>query len=753
MPFFCRIHSFIPIDMQKRSLPLLFLGLFFMLIHAHGQKQKWRWQNPIPQGNHIRGSDAIDPSTIVMVGDAGTILKTKDGGKNWERLETNSRADLYAVSFWNEFIGMAVGEDGTILKTTDCGQSWKKLNSGRNDTLRGISFLTQQKIIAVGDTGTIIRTNDGGDSWVYTPFPNFRSNLNDITFPAPDFGVIVGDSFPPFGGPPIIFSEDSGGSWTPWGGGSTALTGINLNSVWMPEKAPDKAVMVGDKGLIVSTTTKGQALSTPVSPVTVDISDVWFFNDDNGFATGPNGTILRTTDCGDTWSLIIPPSPLNREIITIIYPDSANGYFGGSNGLLFGTNDLCNTFNQFQRAYFPNLTDVTFIDDSFGIATGRQGIVLRTQNGGNDWIPPIGLDFFTLDDLESSTTTRLPDQRSTVWVAGGTFGDSAEVFCTQDTFRSWKKQRVPSPFKFFDITFYDSLKGFAVGYNGAIYCTQNGGKTWGKKNGNTINWLLSVAMPSDSCAYVVGGFGSILRTRDFGNRWEPLSSGTQEWLTSVSFLDDSFGIATGNHGVVLRTKNGGDQWEDVSISSRLDVDFTSSYMYRHDVGAYKNGEKGVSLMVVAFDGSIFFSPDFGDSWVEQDSKTRFPLQGCFFLDSLKGWAVGDFGTILHTESHFPPSVSIDKELTHPAVASMGLCYPNPAYMSTTIPFELRQAAEVQLALYDWHGRLIETLVQEKMPPGKYTKQVEVEGLSEGFYIYRLQVGTEVFANRMIVLNR
>lgn len=739
--------------MQKPILPLLFVWMLLSMLDVSAQKQKWEWQNPIPQGNHIRGSDAINKSTIVMVGDAGTILKTKDGGLTWDRLRSNTRLDLYAVSFLDSVNSMVVGEDGTILSTNDCGKTWKTLVSGRNDTLRGLSYLSKKIIIAVGDTGTIIKSRDGGDTWVYEPIPNFRPNLNGIHFPTPDFGVICGDSFPPFGGPPIILSEDSGSTFSPYGGGNPGLAGINLNSVWVPEKDPDKAVLVGDKGLIVSTTTRGQTWSMPITPVTVDISDVWFFNGDNGFATGPNGTILRTTDCGNTWSLITPPSPLNRNIITVIFPDSANGYFGGSNGLLFGTNDLGGTFNQFQRAFFPNITDVTFLDDSFGIAVGRQGIVLRTLNGGNDWIPPLGSDFFTLDDLESSTTTRLPDQRSIFWAASGNFGDSAEVFCTRDTFKSWKKLPIPSPLKFFDITFYDSLKGFAVGLNGAIYCTQNGGKSWVKKNGGTNNWLLDVAMPSDSCAYVVGGFGSIIRTKDFGNQWEPLSSGTQEWLTTVSFLDDSFGVAAGNHGVVLRTQDAGRTWKDISIRSRLSVDFTASYMYRNGTGAFKNGGYGVSLIVVGFDGSIFFSPDFGDTWVEQDSRTRFPLQGCFFLDSLKGWAVGDFGTILHTNGHLPPTVSIDEEFDRPPLANMGLCYPNPAYTRTTIPFELTQTAGVHLALYDWNGRLIETLIHEKMPPGEYKKELEVEHLSEGFYLYRLQAGEEVFVNRIIVLDK
>lgn len=684
-----------------------------------------------------------------MVGDAGTILKTKDGGKTWDKQESGTRENLYAVHFSDSTFGMAVGTNGMILSTLDCGKNWKIVSSGRKDTLRGLSILTRRKIIAVGDTGTIIKSFDGGNNWVYEPIPGFRSNLNDVYFPAPDFGVIVGDSFPPFGGPPIVFSGDSGATFSPWGGGNTALTGINLNSAWMPEKDPDKAVLVGDQGTIVSTTTKGQSFSTPISPVTVDISDVWFFDDKNGFASGPNGTLLRTKDCGDTWSLVIVPSPLNRDIITVIFPDSSKGYFGGSNGLLFGTDDGGLSFTPYQSGVFPNLTDVTFLDDSFGIAVGGFGTILHTANGGNDWIaPPIPPTFHP---FESATTARLADQRSKLWAAGGTFGDSARIFCSSDSGMSWKPQPVPSPFKFFDITFRDSLNGFAVGLNGVIYCTRNGGKTWVRKNGNTANWLLDADMPSDSCAYIVGGFGTILRTKDFGNNWTPLSSGTQEWLTSVSFLDDSFGVAVGNHGVILRTQDRGDSWFDIS-PNQISIDFTSVSLSRGNFTSNKNGSGDISITAVGFNGTIFFSPDFGDTWIEQQSKTKFPLWGSFFLDSLKGWAVGEFGTILHTNGHFTSTVSIEDELERPSLADMGLCYPNPAYTSTTIPFQLKAPAQVHLAIYDMNGRLVKTLIQEKMPVGEHKHEVEVEELSEGFYLYRLSVGEDFFVKRMIVLD-
>ncbi len=41
---------------------------------------QWHWQNPLPQGNNLRGASFMDANTGTVVGDYGTIVRTTDGG-------------------------------------------------------------------------------------------------------------------------------------------------------------------------------------------------------------------------------------------------------------------------------------------------------------------------------------------------------------------------------------------------------------------------------------------------------------------------------------------------------------------------------------------------------------------------------------------------------------------------------------------------------------------------------------------------
>src|SRR6266446_2088666 len=59
----------------------------------------WHWQNPLPQGNNVRGVSFVDASTGTVVGEHGTIVRTTDGGNSWTIQSSATTQTLWAVSF------------------------------------------------------------------------------------------------------------------------------------------------------------------------------------------------------------------------------------------------------------------------------------------------------------------------------------------------------------------------------------------------------------------------------------------------------------------------------------------------------------------------------------------------------------------------------------------------------------------------------------------------------------------------------
>lgn len=709
---------------------LIGLLSLFMVSEGMAQKQRWTWVNPFPLGNRLRDVATIGKNSLVAVGDAATIIKSRDRGQSWKRLRIPIFEDLYSLSFADSLTGYAVGTGGTILRTKDCGDSWETLLSGRQDTLRKIWALSTTLILAVGDTGTILRSIDGGDNWTYDPLPGFQSNFNSLFFGDNGLGYIVGDSFG-IASPNVWVSSDSGSSWLPFGQPAPSLTGKSLNSIWVPKADPNKAVIVGEKGLIINTQTAGLSWNAPLTGTTVPLKGVWFFNDQIGFAVGPNRTLLRTTDCGDSWSVV--PLQNGDELITITGRDSLEGYIMGSAGVILQTLDGGNNWASISSGFYPALTDVTFLDDSFGIAAGQFGVVARTSNGGDSWQTTFAGAFEPIEALSKAGDN---PQSTKYWAAGGTFGDSARIFCSDDLGASWQKQFVPSPLKLFGIVFTDSLHGTAVGLNGTIFRTVNGGLSWLPSPSGSLNWLLDVSQPSVQTAYVVGGFGTILKTTDGGQNWNSQTSNTQEWLTTVSFLDDSFGMAAGNHGAILRTFDGGQNWDDVSPPG-VDRDFTGISLSRDNRHSNRSDKKDFQATVVGYGGLIYYSDDSGENWTRQFSRTHQNLLDCHFTDNQSGFAVGADGTIIRMDSILKEDpLSVSEPLFSPL--ELAPLYPNPGRDQLHISFTLSRSQYLEISLLRMDGQLVSRMEAGHFRPGKHQLTTRTHHLAQGMYLVYIQ---------------
>ena len=144
----------------------------------------------------------LNSNSGIAVGGSGVMLKTIDpvysGGFTWvEYSGLNSNelpGHLSSVQFVDANTGFAVGGSdnaGTVLKTIDGGKSWSIVLNKEYNMLFSVYFTSPDNGYAVGQAGTIIKTVDGGDSWEKIP-SGTDSNLNSVFFTGANSGYIVG---------------------------------------------------------------------------------------------------------------------------------------------------------------------------------------------------------------------------------------------------------------------------------------------------------------------------------------------------------------------------------------------------------------------------------------------------------------------------------------------------------------------------------------------------------------------------------
>jgi photosystem II stability/assembly factor-like uncharacterized protein len=173
----------------------------------------------------------VTPDIGWAAGDAGTIIKTTDGGATWTpQLGGDSQNDARAIKdlrFVDQNTGFAVQSTGvgdhTLLRTTD-GDSWSA--TGTVGQHRGDYIFISSTVGFQSAKNHIFATQDAGKTWrpvmpcamavdVGGLTRNVQCEMEHFQFPTPDVGYAMG-SAPGNIGVFMAKTENGGASWNLW---------------------------------------------------------------------------------------------------------------------------------------------------------------------------------------------------------------------------------------------------------------------------------------------------------------------------------------------------------------------------------------------------------------------------------------------------------------------------------------------------------------------------------------------------------
>lgn len=650
--------------MKKILYSLVVLIFQLSSISELTAQQNWFWQNPVPQGNTLRGVSFADANNGTAVGNFGTIIHTANGGITWTNQTSGTEKYLYAVSFSDANNGTAVGYYGTIIHTIDGGKTWVPQSSGKTNTLYGVSFTNANNGTAVGSYGTILRTTNGGQTWV-AQSSGTTSSLNAVSFTDENHGTIVGNQGK------ILRTTNGGQTWVAQSSGTTK----NLNGISFYDS--NNGIAVGSDGTILRTN-NGGAVWTPLNITTRDLFCVSYIDADNCTIGGKStwipsayyyeSTVIRLTNAGTSWK--------------ISYKVGDNDFYGVSNNTLVGdegeiyhTSDDGTTWTAQRTGPVRKLRGVSFANSNIGTAVGHNGTILHTTNGGTSWISrPYTSPTTNGSIMDYLKAVSFADENNGFIVSGtgnsdGSilyYGSDGLILHTTNGGTTWYVQYNNSDAAFNGVSSPSANTCIAVGvykiYEQGTYVdyagwasTTDGGANWRERYfTNITDPLTDVSFVNNSIGTLVGHNGRIMRTTDGAFNWNTQNSRTTKNLHGVCFTDANTGTVVGDDGTILRTTNGGAFWSTQSSG-------TSEDLYGVFFTDVNNGT------VVGSSGTILITTNGGTTWINQMIITDQDLFGVSFSHLNNGNVVGDNGTILRTTDG---SVAPEDDLQFTTLADM-----------------------------------------------------------------------------------
>ena len=331
----------------------------------------WQEVTTLPNLANINSIAIVDPGTIWVCCDGGSVFLSTDSGVTWNLRNTGVPAvNLYGISAIdanNCWVGTTAG---AIYRTSNGGTSWALQISVNGSFINGIKMFDINNGVYTGDpTGNGVPyqnrfTTDGGTTWTIATTSPIATN---------EFGVI------------------NAWDWTDqnhfWIGSANTTASSTTCKIYY--------TTTGFNGTWNSATVTGIGTTQGLYFQAIGMTD-----NNNGLAGSNNGTLVRTTNGGISWTSITPPAGVTTfatinmnalkdgsNLIRVVLNSTAFGY------KIYTTTNYGTTWIEEvipASAGSLGIQHLQFLDPNLGYAGCGSGVVLKYTG-----IVPVELSAFS----------------------------------------------------------------------------------------------------------------------------------------------------------------------------------------------------------------------------------------------------------------------------------------------------------------------------------------------------------------------
>lgn len=231
---------------------------------------------------------------VVAVGERGAVFVSDNGGIDWKSFRTQKATrTLTSVAAFDDKIWIGAGHGGTLLRSEDGARSAQLIETDAGkDAFLGLTILGPGSALAYGAFGLMIRSDDTGRTWKRQQVidKEFDRHINRVIV-GKDMLLLVGESGT------LAKSTDGGLSWT-------KLNSPYEGSYFGATTTPGGAMLIfGMRGNIYRSTDQGANWQKIVVPTKVPFLGATILRNNTLVLTAGLGWVAISDDDGQTFRL------------------------------------------------------------------------------------------------------------------------------------------------------------------------------------------------------------------------------------------------------------------------------------------------------------------------------------------------------------------------------------------------------------------------------------------------------------------
>jgi photosystem II stability/assembly factor-like uncharacterized protein len=155
----------------------------------------WNPRKVIADDKHLNAIVQAGEGSLVILGEAGTILVSGDDGRTWTVVPSPYKGSLFGGLLANDGAVIAFGMRGRIFRSADRGKTWKQVDNASVASLMGGDKLPDGGLVVAGSAGTALVSRDNGQSFVPLASGTTRAFAKAI-LGAPNEVLLLGEAGP-----------------------------------------------------------------------------------------------------------------------------------------------------------------------------------------------------------------------------------------------------------------------------------------------------------------------------------------------------------------------------------------------------------------------------------------------------------------------------------------------------------------------------------------------------------------------------